>query len=139
MSRKDKNTKVHALQCFETSHISQRNMMHGHSVCLQRRVVTHIGNWKPITCLFVTNSREKLPFFPARSFPQVFSSRPFMKLKPYANVAAKLTVLLRQSYFVCYFLLHVRIRIKTLQGFESKCQVSFDLRTRSGEIMHKYA
>ena len=56
-----------------------------------------------------------------------------------ANVAAKLTVLLRQSLFVSYFLLHVRIGIKTLQGFESKCQVSFDLRTRSGEIMEKYA
>ena len=63
MSRKDKNTKVDALQYIETSHIRKRNMMHGHSVCLQIRVHTHIGDWKPITCLFVTNSREKWVVF----------------------------------------------------------------------------
>ena len=104
MSRKDKNTKVDTLKCFENSHISQRDMMHGDYTYLQTNAVTHIGDWKPITCLFVTNSRE--------NFTNIFFSRPF--IKPYAKVAAKLTVLLRHSYFVSYFLLHVWIGIKTL-------------------------
>ena len=82
------------------------------------------GDWKPGTCLFVTSD---ILFFLVRQM------RPCIKRNE--NVAA----LLRQYEFVSYFLLHVRIGIKTLQGFESKCQVSFDLRTRSGEIMRKYA